>query len=93
MYLERLRIFLVRLFTGMDRNGPNNRYGLKSTSIFMLRLYKDREAFNSYRKCFFYSENIAKFGQMNILTHENVTLYGGVITCLLACDSVCSTRR
>ena len=24
-----------------------------------------------------------KFGQMNILTHENVTLYGGVITCLL----------
>ena len=36
---------------------------------------------------------IVKFGQMNILTHENVTLYGGVITCLLACDSVCSTRR
>ena len=26
---------------------------------------------------------IVKFGQMNILTHENVTLYGGVITCLL----------
>ena len=36
---------------------------------------------------------IVKFGQMNILTHENVTLYGGVITCLLAFDSVCSTRR
>ena len=28
MYLERLRIFAVRLFTGMDRNGPNNRNGL-----------------------------------------------------------------
>ena len=26
---------------------------------------------------------MVKFGQMNILTHENVTLYGGVITCLL----------
>ena len=36
---------------------------------------------------------IVKFGQMNILTHENATVYGGVITCLLACDSVCSTRR
>ena len=40
-------------------------------------------AFNSYIK----SENYgAKFGQMKLLTHENVTLYGGVITCLLACD-------
>ena len=28
MYLERLRIFAVRLFTGMDQNGPNNRNGL-----------------------------------------------------------------
>ena len=28
MYLERLRIFAVRLFTGMDRNGPNNRNGI-----------------------------------------------------------------
>ena len=34
-----------------------------------------------------------KFGQMNILTHENGKLYGGVISCILACDSVCSTRR
>ena len=25
MYLERLRIFAVRLFTGIDQNGPNNR--------------------------------------------------------------------
>ena len=41
-----------------------------------------------------YSENYgAKFGQMNILTYENVTLYGEMITCLLVCDSVCSIRR
>ena len=48
---------------------------------YLCRLYKDREAFNSYRKCFFSENNRAKFGLLNILTHENVTLYGGVITC------------
>ena len=79
MYLERLRIFAVRLFTGMDRNGPNNRNGLPEN------VYCIRTGWPSIV--------IVKFGQMNILTHENVTLYGGVITCLLACDSVCSTRR
>ena len=83
MYLERLRIFAVRLFTGMDRNGPNNRNGLPElTSICV---YCIRTGWPSIV--------IVKFGQMNILTHENETLYGGVITCLLACHSECSTRR
>ena len=59
---------------------------------YLCRLYKDRVAFNSYRKCLVI-ELWSKFGQMKLLTHENVTLYGGVITCLLACDGVCSTRR
>ena len=84
MYLERQRIFAVRLFTRMDRNGPNNRNGLPELTSICILYKEDRVAFNSY---------IVKFGQMNILTHENVTLYGWVITCLLACDSVCSTRR
>ena len=84
MYLERLRIFAVRLFTGMDRNGPNNRNGPPELTS------------NIYVDCIrtgWPSLAIVKFGQMNKLTHENVTLYGVVITCLLACDSVCSTRR
>ena len=32
--MERLRIFAVRLFTGMDRNGPNNRNGLPELFCF-----------------------------------------------------------
>ena len=55
---------------------------------YLCRLYKDRVAFNSYRKCL-----VIEFCQMKLLTHENVTLYGGRITCLLACDGVCSTGR
>ena len=46
MYLEikykRLRIFAVRLFTGMDRNGPNNRNGLPEGRIsFARKSYRD----------------------------------------------------
>ena len=48
MHLERLRIFAVRLFTGMDRNWPNNRNGLPELTSIFTRLYKDRVAFNSY---------------------------------------------
>ena len=51
-YTQRLQIFAMRLLTGIDRNGPNNQNGLpESTSIFLCRLYMDRVAFNSYRKC------------------------------------------
>ena len=79
MYLERPRIFAVRLFTGMDRNGQI--------------IEMDYHIYVDCIRTGWPSIVIVKFGQMNILTHENVTLYGGVITCLLACDSVCSTRR
>ena len=37
---------------------------------YLCRLYKDMEAFNGYRKCFFSENYRAKFGQMKILTHE-----------------------
>ena len=69
MYLERLRIFAVRLFTRMDRNGPNNRNGLPELTSICIHVYCIRTGWTSIV--------IVKFGQMNILTHENVTLYGG----------------
>ena len=69
----------------MGRNGPNNRNGLpESTSI----IYVDciRTGWPSIVTESAQSENYgAKFVQMNILTHENMTLYGGVITCLPQC--------
>ena len=40
---------------------------------YLYRLYKDRVAFNSYRKCLV----------IEVTDPRNVTLYGGMITCLL----------
>ena len=85
---EGLQNFAMRLLTGIDRNGPNNRNG--RTTRIGLNIYVDciRTGWPSIVTVSVKSENYgAKFAQMKLLTRkcESVRWGDNLLTCLRQC--------